>query len=623
MADVKPKFDPSKAFEVVSAGGAAKPAFNPNKPFNVAPAIPQAIEGTQAAQGFEYKGVTPKDALNFSTSVGENIPVLGPLAAAGGERFGAVLKMLTDEVQGKDGDYDAALAEIQAMNEAKRRGKMEESPIAVGVAAPLAGAAMLPGPGIGMKGATGAGVRIGGNMALSAADDLARGDAESIPQDVGIVGGIQAAIESAPLIKKTGLSRALKAAFGQQKKAFVATDKAGKLDKTAEAILQADEAGPRVVQFGSTPEDIAPRATAKAEYFGERIRDVGKAIDGVIPQSVGGAEIAAKIRAELDNIPVNAETATVRERLTVLADEYDALGPMSFADAQKHKNSFKYKQTDNTPQVLPQDVRNKVKMAIGDTMDETVAQVAAANGMPDLAEQYARAKEQYGVYKPLAGFAQDRALGDRAVRALSPSDLYVAGSLGTSAFLGSMLSGQDMGSSGGASTTAMIAGAGINNLVRRRGAASAAVTAKFIGDLLETQPNLFGRFKGQLSSAGAKGSTSLMSTHEALLKSPDYQNIMNTLSETFSSQDGDVAVVDNPELIASYRTSIQDRKDLKPSDKAKMLSQVNKDGYYTMDLAPYKQQFEQQAGEKIGQGEMPGSAADPFVRMMGLGSKPI
>jgi len=606
------KFDP-KAF-IASAKATAKgaDAFDP-KAFAAAAAalksaplgVPEAVEAAPSGSarlpskdgfwatvwdGLKEKGQgiaeAPRDAMNFATSVGENIPIAGPAAVAGGERFGAMLAAGQDDVS-----YEDALAAIQLQNETDRAQKIEESPLSAGVAAPLAGAAMIPAPFGKGKGFQAGATRVLANTGLAVGDDLARGELDEIPQDAGIVGGIQAAIEIAPMAKKTALNRAIKAAFGQQKKAFVETAKAGKLEKTGEALLNADEAGGAVVKFGSTAEDIAPRAKAKKEFFGEKIAEVGKQIDAVVPQSVSGAAIAAKIRGELDGIAVNSETQAVRERLGSLANEFEQAGTMSFAAAQKHKNSFKFKKGDMSPQVLPQDVRNKVKMAIGETMDDTVAEVAQANGMDDLVADYARYKESYGIYKPVAQFAQDRSMGDAANRVLSPSDMFVAGGIGTSTFLGGMISGQGMGESGGASTTAMVLGAGVSNITRRRGSAAAAVTSRFVSDLLKAQPAMFGRFRPQLAAAERKGSTALIGTHEALLKSPEYQGIINVFGGEVAKDDGDVAVINHPAMIAGYRDSIQKNDALPSTEKAKLLSDLNQKGYYEMDLSPYKQEF--------------------------------
>jgi hypothetical protein len=557
--------------------------------------VPEAIEGATAApQAGGYAGVTPKDIYNFATSIGENIPVLGPAAVAGGERFGALLKYLTDEGV----SYDDALKAIQQQNEARRAEKIEESPVAAGVAAPLAAAAMIPAPFAAAEGVAGAAGRIAADAGMAAADDLARGDLQDAPKDAGLVGGIQAAIESVPMIKRTGLNRALKAAFGQQKKAFVETAKtAGKLEATGEALLKADEAGPAVVRFGSTAEDIAPRAEAKRQFFGKKIEDVGKKIDEILPATVSGQAIAAKIQQQLDGIAVNKETETIRQRLQEHIDEFSQMGDISFADAQKHKDSFRFKKGEPTAHVLPQDVRNGVKMAIGDTMEETVANVAAANGMPELAEQYAKYKKAYGIYKPVAKFSQDRALGDMANRILSPSDMYVAGTLSGGAFLGSMLSGGDIQSSGGASTTAALVGGAVSNIARRRGSAAAAVTAKFVGDLLEMQPALFGRFRSQLSAAKAKGATSLIMTHEALLQSPEYRSMMGVMSGELSKEDGDVAMISDPALIGTYKQSLSESDSLSNIEKAKKINELNKTGFYSIDLRPYKDQFNEMVKE--------------------------
>lgn len=560
-------------------------------PGSVAPAVPN-ITLPPPEQG--YSGITPKDVYNFAPAFSENIPIGGGLATAGGERFGAALKYLTDLLKGDETTYNDALKAIQAENERTRAKRLEDSPMTAGLVAPMASAAMIPTPYGKAEGLAGAMGRIGGNVLLTAGDDIARGETDDLLKDTSIVGGLQTLIESAPGLKGLAGRRALKAGFGRQEKAYTDTaKKAGKLEETGEAFLSADEAGPAVVKFASTPKSIAPRADEKAKFYGKVIGDIGQEIDKRSPQSVSGPEIARRIRDVIEDNVENIHTEGALEKLAKFADTFESLGNMNFQKAQKHKDSFRFNDPKG-PRLLPADVETKVKMAISNVMDDTAAAVAAKHGIPELAEDYARAKKMYGIYEPASEFVETRSKKDMAVNLVSPSDFFVAGTVGMGGFLGSQLQGGNWGESGSLSVPATMLGYAANNAIRRRGPAAAAVTAKFLGDLLERQPALFGKFKGKLQNAERSGSKSLMLTHEALLESPEYGAMINKISASLGTDKDDVAVIEDPVMIESYRQGIINNKNMPSTARAKALSDLNQNGYYEMDLTPYRQEFERQ-----------------------------
>jgi len=154
----------------------------------------------------KWQGVKdlPRDTMNFATSVGENIPIAGPASVGAGEHVGAALKYLTDST---GMSYSDALAAIQSANAETQARKLSESPMSVGVAAPLMGAAVT-GPFVPkgykeMKGLTGSGARIAGTIGGIAADSALRGrDTEEVIGDVKLGGGIQAGLELIPKLGK-------------------------------------------------------------------------------------------------------------------------------------------------------------------------------------------------------------------------------------------------------------------------------------------------------------------------------------------------------------------------------------------------------------------------------------
>lgn len=531
----KPEFDPNQPFQAAPADPGAKPAFDPSQPFTAHDKEP-SIDEPMPGEGFgSYLKRTylpslmqvPKAALGAATHVAENIPVLGPLATRAGES--AVGYLAGDDAQQK----------VHAGNEAESNQFMQDHP-GQAVAASLGGAAMLPMPFAGAKGALGVGGRIVGNAALAGADQAAQGKDPIKGAEIG--GGMTAGAEAllgsagaaAGRLSNIAEQRAVKAATGQNSRVIkdalasgkISLEDNGHLSSTmGRDLLTSDEAGPAVVGRLDKVEDIAPKAAAKAQFYGEKIGDVGKQIDAVVPKAVNGDAIADKIEAYAKQLPDAPSQSAVRNRLLDEANYYRSQGFMSFSDAQTHKGLYKFKPTDQTTQVLGQDATNFIKGAVSDEMDTTAADIAKSPSAQDnpavghLLDQYQYYKDKYGSFKTIADASQQRVGKNLANSFGSPTDKGV----GMAALAGLTAHGTNPI----VSVPTAIGAAAVSKFARERGSAFSANIANDLSKLLSENPSALGQYRQVLQDAANKGSANLGLTHFLLMKSdPQYQQLM-------------------------------------------------------------------------------------------------
>lgn len=377
--------------------------------------------------------------------------------------------------------------------------------------------------------------------------DLTKGEVGQAAYDTakgsltgGVVGGIANAV-AAPITNKLSQvaeQRAFKAATGQKLKALRDAVKTGKVDvgengdmtsTMGRHLLEADEAGAPVVGPLSTAPQIASAANQKAGHFGAKIGEVANQIDEAMPGSVSGENIAKKIEDYMTEIPQNPANNAVRNKLQQEADFYKAQGNISFADAQKLKNSYNFKPTDSTTQVLGQDATNAIRRSVGQEMDETadlMSKASASNASPkaqrlsDLLDKYQQYKQKYGSYASAAKAAEDQSLRQLSNRYVSPSD-YGMGSTG--AILGSV-TGHDPIMSGAMGLGAM----GANKVLRERGSSLAASGANSLAEALQGNPQAFGPYAAPLLQSLQKGNSNLALTHYLLMRNdPRYRQLIN------------------------------------------------------------------------------------------------
>ncbi len=511
-------------------------------PVNPTPKRPLAERAFNAAEGFT-KG------LFQGNTAGEGVPVLGPLAAKAGTAFGAALA-----TPFSDKSFGQLYNEGRNQDEQATTEYTHDNPVAAG-AKNLAGGFMLPVKGIGLanaaaetpalvRGAAGLADAVVPSMGLTYGDTALRtGDTDRAyenAKDAGMLsGGLHGAGQvGSTLFKKfipQGLAgaaeeRAFKAATGQNKKAFKQNymqqaqelgrpveegEATSKINQIGRDLLSKDEAGPPVVGWLDSVKNIAPKAEAKADYYGKQIGEVGRQVDEAMPNAVSGENIANRMKEYGQGIPGLPSKSSLKNKIANEADYYNENGPMSFENAQLHKGQYKFKPVEGGLNELPQDATNAMRGAVGSEMEDTVKKLIASPDTSDQAkkqlELYTYLKSKYGSYKPAGDYANDRVMSDLSNRFVSPSDY----GMGSVAGLGSMSAHHDPISAGIVGATA----AALNKQVRTRGNAFMARSLDAIDQVINT-PGAE-KYKAMLTEAKQRGPQAAILAHEYLKKNDE------------------------------------------------------------------------------------------------------
>ena len=222
----------------------------------------------------------------------------------------------------------------------------------------------------------------------------------------------------------------------------------------------------------SKVEDIAPKLGQARQKYGELIGQVGDQIDQLAPQAVDAKNIANNIVSYAESIPQTMQGQRLKDKLVEEAANFEKIGALSFKDAQKFKNQFKYKAVDADALISNQDATNKVRSIIASEMDQT-AEKLSQDGPPEvqnLLQNYQLYKSKYGSFKAASDAATDRVQKNLTNRFVSPSDYGIGSAIGVA---GSIAHGAI-----DPSTIALGAGAAMaNKFARERGSALAAKTA--------------------------------------------------------------------------------------------------------------------------------------------------
>lgn len=513
-------------------------------PVNPEPKRPLVERAFNAAEGFG-KG------LFQGNTAGEGVPVLGPLAAKAGTAFGAALA-----TPFSDKSFGQLYNEGRNADEKATTEYTHENPVAAG-AKSLAGGMMLPMPGVGLagaakaapslvRGAAGLADATIPSMAETYGDTLLRsGDSNQAyenAKDTGMLaGGLHGAgAVGSALFKKifpqglagTAEERAFKAATGQNKKAFkenymqksgdlgrpIGEDEAtSKINQVGRSLLRKDEAGAPVVGWFDNVKDIAPKADAKAAYYGKEIGKVGQAVDQAVPEgAVSGWQIGKNMQGIQENIPNLGSKSSLKNTVGKDVDSLRDMGNMTFDEAQTLKNQYKFKPQEGGLNVLPQDVSNSMRGAVNSEMENTVANLAKSpNISPETKKQlelYDYLKSQYGSMKTAGKAANDRVMSDLSNRFVSPSD-YGAGGI---AGLGAMMTGHH---DPVAAAAIAAGGAALNKQVRTRGNAFMARSLD-AADQVINAPGAE-KYKAMLTEAAKRGPQAVVLTHELLKKNDE------------------------------------------------------------------------------------------------------
>jgi hypothetical protein len=323
--------------------------------------------------------------------------------------------------------------------------------------------------------------------------------------------------------RKFAEQRAVKATTGESISALRKLTKttlqdAGDIEKAERAISRvgSDVLDEGSIKALSTVEDIAPRLSESRKKYGAMIGEVGAQVDKINPKSVDAKKIADKITDFANSIPGTSAGKRLQEKLIDEAANFETLGKMSFEDAQKFKNQFKFKPQDADALISNQDATNSIKRIISKEMDDAVEKV----GGKELAEKYATAKSKYDAFKSSSSAATDRVQKNLSNRFISPSDYGVG--IGTG-FLSSV--GSEGSEESKIKNIAIGAlGAMGHKFLRTRGSSLSAVTANSISNTLKKSPDFVKKYGEVIAGAASKGPVVLNSTHRYLMQNnPDYK----------------------------------------------------------------------------------------------------
>lgn len=288
--------------------------------------------------------------------------------------------------------------------------------------------------------------------------------------------------------------------------------KAGKYDQINK--IGRDLLEEKVVTPFASRATIAERAGEKAEAFGKKIGDTLNELDNVVAdmkantpadkrKAIYGNHFINRIKNEVlpgiyDNPAIVDEVApAIEKKLEAIGEKYKDKY-LSFTEAEELKRQFqnliKYEQMN--PSAKMEGLQSLAKSMKG-TVEDYAEEAAKKAGKPELLEQFQKAKSKYGSMVEAEKIAKDRLAREEANRFISPSD-YGAG-------LSSGLAAAAQGASGGVIGGSAMVGSVINQIFRRFGSQSTAVTLDAVGNMLKNAPEKLGKYGPVFEQALQKG----------------------------------------------------------------------------------------------------------------------
>lgn len=497
-----------------------------------APPTPEELHGASGA--FD---LAKRSAQGIETLAHEMFPFYQGISNAGA---GARAAVQTGADQFRDSENRKSFVqhytENQNENTAEDKRRMDAAPAAAKVVGTAAGIvpSLEMAPFAETPGALGVGARMGAQGAMAAGEAATR---DQDPLKAGAVGaGLQGGAEAVfggagKLADKAGLTdyldrlageRAAKAAVGQNIKGYRQLAQNQGVDGVAKKgamLMETDKYGPPVVGPFTNTKLAGERAQDKATQVGNEFGTIGQKIDAIAPYSVSGHEIADNILkwGQQNFDPRLKSDQAMMKQLASVAEDYQNIGAMSFAEAQAFRNKYKPPAFNHPPTSFVEraDIQPMLKQSIGEAMSSAADRVSQLPGGEQIAQEYGDIKKAYGVYKPIANMAKDRELRNASNRWVSPTD----NAAGMASGVGAVVKGATAGHVG----MAAVAGAVANKQARTRGAAFTARSAKMVADMLRDDPAKLGQFASPLRAALARGGAAFEATHALLLqKDPNY-----------------------------------------------------------------------------------------------------
>lgn len=395
------------------------------------------------------------------------------------------------------------------------------------VLAPVKGAGLVANAG---RIALGGAVAGAGNSSADATKSLE--GVKQLAKDTAIGAGTNLAVSGAlapvgyfakklspAALSKVAEERAVKAAIGQNTKAFSELNSSGRLNDAGRQLL-GDAENPGLMGWFSNSEDILPNVQAKKADIGQQIGTVGTKIDELSPGAIKPQEIVDELKKKLAAIPEVPDTKQARNYLQEQIKTYENMGlaegglgpakPMTFENVQKNKEAIKYSPVEDPNKI---NAANETYRTLGESQ-ENAAKSLSENASPevkDLLGKYEGLKSEYGPLKSLSKYGQKKVEADLSKRFISPSDYGAAWA--------------EMIRSGVLGPKAALMAAA-NKQVRERGSAFAAKSMDKLSQLMASNPAGLNQFRGVLEDAATRGPQSLAVTHMLLSNNPEYRKLL-------------------------------------------------------------------------------------------------
>jgi hypothetical protein len=317
--------------------------------------------------------------------------------------------------------------------------------------------------------------------------------------------------------------RAVKAGTGQSIKALreIAKVSAKSAGDAERAFNNVEKSGRVLLDESVIPriansKKVGEKTAKKLQEIGEKIGQVGEEIDKFAPQSIKSQEIADEILDYASKIPATTGGKGLQERLLQEATDIAAMGDISFKDAQKIKNQYKFKSEAADAFISNQDAVNAMNALVTKKMDEAADRLVKnppAGMNAEAVSKYRELRAKYGPLKTISDAATDRALKDLTNRLASPSDYGIGGAFGIASAVGGN------GLTEGAVTGA-IALMG-HKLVREYGSAAGARALDAISKVVTKSPKTLEKWGPVFTAGAATGASGTIAAHHMLMSNDE------------------------------------------------------------------------------------------------------
>ncbi len=278
-------------------------------------------------------------------------------------------------------------------------------------------------------------------------------------------------------------------------------------------------------------DDIGHKVYEAQSKYGSQMQAVSKEIDALTPVIVDMKKIATRIREFADKQVKTRRGKKIANELYAEAEAFDEMGMVSFAEAQKVKNDFKWKATDQDALISNSKIVNKLNSLVGDEMEHVAN--AVANYVEDpaskaLISQWKDLKSKYATFASASKASVDRgAVKNKQLMPFSLQDLMI----GSAAGLGQAVTHGDL------DPKSLIMGGGAamgSRMLRQRGPAFTAYTldkglkaANKIGPKINKQA-IFSHYLGDKMKSGLEGQNQSSALNELEQAGIPVQRLVNT-----------------------------------------------------------------------------------------------